>query len=77
MGKEWIKEEITFWKELFSFFSKVLILIVSGVIVDIKSNNKASGTDFLGFLVAVLFLIALLFILAKWRKNIRLLKKEG
>ncbi len=76
MGKEWIKEEISFWKELFSFFSKVLILIVSGVIVDVKSNDKVSGADFLGLLVAVLFLIALLFILAKWRKNIKLLKEE-
>ena len=45
MGKEWIKEEITFWKELFSLLSKTLILVVSAVVVDIKASKEVSGID--------------------------------
>jgi hypothetical protein len=70
MGKEWLKEEITFWKEMFSLFSKTLILMASAVIVDIKANNEISNIDYIGMLGIVSSLLASAVALAQWRKHI-------
>jgi hypothetical protein len=75
MPKEWIKEEINFWKELFSFFSKVLILIASAIVIDIKTNQKISNLDYFGILSATLILIASLIALLRWKKYIKNLRE--
>ena len=75
MPKEWIKEEINFWKELFSFFSKVLILIASAIVIDIKTNQKISNLDYFGILSTTLILIASLIALLRWKKYIKNLRE--
>ena len=75
MPKEWIKEEINFWKELFSLFSKVLILIASAIVVDIKTNQEISNLDYFGILSATLILIASLIALLRWKKYIKNLRE--
>jgi predicted Na+-dependent transporter len=72
--KERVKEEILFWKEMFSLFSKILILVISAIAVDVKTN-QITGIDYLGILIAVFVFAVSVIALLKWKNRIRELEE--
>ena len=70
MGKEKIQAEIIFWKEMFSYFSKLLVVIIAAVVADINTRGNFRLLDFLGLFAFVIFSIVTFVSILKWRKHI-------
>ena len=69
-SKERIEKRIEFWKEMFSFSSKLFVLISSALIVDINAKKELSFVDIVGVFVDFFFLIGMVVSLLKWNENI-------
>jgi len=69
-SKERIEKRIEFWKEMFSFSSKLFVLISSALVVDINAKKELSFVDIVGVFVDFFFLIGMVVSLLKWDENI-------
>ena len=69
-SKERIEKRIEFWKEMFSFSSKLFVLISSALVVDINTKQELSFIDVVGVCVDFFFLMGMIISLLKWNEYI-------
>ncbi|RUM44324.1 MAG: hypothetical protein DSY35_02275 [Desulfurobacterium sp.] len=69
-SKERIEKRIEFWREMFSFSSKLFVLISSALVVDINTKQELSFIDVVGVCVDFFFLMGMIISLLKWNEYI-------
>ena len=70
-----IEKKIELWKEMFSYFAKLLVLDASAVIVDMKTRGTLSLIDILGIGFFYILAILSLFALYRWNYYIHSLRE--